>query len=384
MADRRGAAMAGLLVVALALGWQTLVTHYTFAGNWTAWFCTGGNLAQPPLAASERTYIFPASGGYDSQFYHYVAHDPLFHRGLDRYIDAPRLRYRRILVPGLAFLLAAGRDGAIDAALIAVNLLFVFAGAYWLSRYAGRYGHHPMWGALFLLAPAMLVSLDRLTVDLALTALCVGYALYVQEERSRALYLVLLLAPLARETGLLLTAAYCVALIIERRFKAAAVFTSSVIPALAWYIFVQGHTVPYDSAGWFTRIPFAGVVDRMIHPVTYPFIPIVKWSAEILDECALAGVIVAFLLSFRRPTGFPRSLIFAAMLITLSGVTLGKPFWGDVFAFGRVFSPLFVLIALQAFATRSRVTLLPLALVDPRIVLPLVYKLFQVAVALGR
>ena len=376
--------MAGLLAVALALGWQGLVIRYTFAGNWTAWFCTGGNLRQPPLAVAEKIYVFPASGGYDSQFYHYVAHDPMFHRGLDRYIDAPRLRYRRILVPGLAFLLAAGQDDAIDTALIVVSLLFVFAGAYWLARYAGKFGRNPMLGALFLLSPAMLVSLDRLTVDLALTALCVGFALYVQEHRRRAVYLVLLLAPLARETGLLLTAAYCMALLLERRFKYAALFATSAIPALAWYIFVQGHTAPYGSEGWFTLIPFAGIVDRMTHPVTYPFIPIVKWLAEILDECALAGAMLAFLFSFRRTMGFPRALIFAAMFITLSAVTLGQLFWSDVFAFGRVFSPLFVLIALQSFATRSWVTLLPVVLVDPRIGLALAYKLYQVAIAVGR
>lgn len=382
--DRRGPALAGLLAAALALGWLGLVVRYTFDGNWTAWFCTGGNLAQPGALASEHIYIFPAISGYDSQFYHYVAHDPLFHRGLDRYINAPRLRYRRILVPGLAFLAAAGHDRWIDPALIAVNLLFVFAGAYWLSRYAASHGRHPAWGALFLLTPAVLVSLDRLTVDLALTALCVGFALYALEKRSPALYLVLLLAPLARETGLLLTGAYCIALVLERRFRAALLFATSAIPALAWYIFVQRHTVPYDSGGWFVPIPLAGVVDRMIHPVTYPFIPIVKWSAEILDECALAGIVLAFILSFRRPAQFSRALALAAMLITLSGITLGKPFWGDAFAFGRVFSPLVVLIALQSFSARSWWTLLPLALIDPRIGLQLGYKLFQVVMAVGR
>jgi len=381
---RKGAVIAGLAAVALVAGWQALVVRYTFGGNWTAWFCTGGNLVRPPLVAAENVYVFPASGGYDSQFYHYVAHDPWFRRGLYRYIDAPRLRYRRILVPGLAYLTAAGRDRAIDPALIAVNLVFVFAGAYWLSRHAARHGRHPAWGLLFLLTPAVLVSLDRLTVDLALTALCVGFALYLSEGRPVELYLVLLLAPLARETGLLLIAGYCLALMFERRLKTVALFATSVIPALAWYLFVQRHSVPYDSAGWFTPIPLAGVVDRMIHPVSYAFIPMVKWLAEILDQCALAGVLLMFVLSFRWPAQLPRPWALAVLLMALSGITLGKPFWGDVFAFGRVFSPLAVLIALQSFSTRSWWNLLPLALVDPRIGLQLGYKLFQVITALGR
>jgi hypothetical protein len=382
--NRKRAVITGLLAVALALGWQFLVVRYTFAGNWTAWFCTGGNVAQPDALAFEHLYRFAQSDGYDGQFYHYIAHDPLFQRGFDRYIDAPRLRYRRILIPALAFVVSAGQDRWIDTALIALNLLFIFAGAYWLSRYAQSCGHHPAWGALFLLVPAVLVSLDRLTVDLALTALCVAFALYVSEKRAGELYVVLLLAPLARETGLLLSAAYCAVLLFERRSKAALVFATSAIPAIAWFVFVQRHTVPYDSAGWFTPVPFSGVIDRMIHPVAYPFLPIVKWAADILDECSLAGIAMAFALSLRWPSRFPKPLALAALLITLSGITLGKPFWENVFGFGRVFSPLIVLIALQSFSKRLWWKLLPLALIDPRIGLQLGYKLSQVVLALGR
>ena len=326
--SRDRAVFAGLLAVALAFAWQFLVVRYTFGGNWTAWFCTGGNVAQPEALAFEHLYRFAQSDGYDGQFYHYIAHDPLFRRGFDRYIDAPRLRYRRILIPALAFIISAGQDRWIDTALIALNLLCIFAGAYWLSRYARRYGHHPAWGALFLLVPAVLVSLDRLTADLALTALCVGFALYLSEKRAAELYMVLLLAPLARETGLLLTAAYCIVLLFERRGKAALIFATSAIPALAWFAFVQSHTVPYDSAGWFTPVPFAGVIDRMIHPVAYPFLPIVKWLAEIFDECALAGMLLAFALSFRWSPQFPRPLALAALLITLSGISSGEAVLG--------------------------------------------------------
>jgi len=112
--------------------------------------------------------------------------------------------------------------------------------------------------------------------------------------------------------------------------------------------------------------------------VRYSFVPIVKWSAEIFDESALAGMLLVFLLSFRWSRQFPRPLALAALLLTLSGVTLGQPFWSDVFAFGRVFSPLIVLIALQSFSTRSWWNVVPLALIDPRICLQLAYKLFQV------
>jgi hypothetical protein len=339
------AAICSLLVV---IAWEFLVVRFQYGGNWTVLFCTGGNLTQPPSLAGENIFRFPGSDGYDGQFYHYVTHDPLFRQGIARYIDAPRLRYRRILLPGLAYLAAAGQAKAIDPALIGVTLLFVFAGVYWLSRYVVACGHHAAWGLLFLTIPAVLVSLDRLTVDLALTALCVGFVLYLSEERWRELYWILVAAALARETGMLLTAACCASLLFRRRIARALVFATTAAPALAWYAFVQIHTRAYGTGGWFTRWPLAGVVARMMHPANYPFIAAVRWSALVLDECALAGMLLAFVFSFRWPrAGCPAPAMLAALLMTLTGLNLGAPFWGDAFSFGRIFSPLLVLLALD-------------------------------------
>jgi hypothetical protein len=376
------AVAVGLLAAALALSWQFVVVQSVYAGNWTSWFCTTGGAQQPDVLAGEHIYAFAQNEGYDGQFYHYVAHDPLLGRGLQRYMDAPRLRYRRILVPGLAYVIAAGQDQFIDAALIGVNLLFIFAGTYWLARLACDYRRHPLWGLVFLAIPAVLVSLDRLTVDVALTALCAGFAVYVSEKRPAGLYLVLVLAPLARETGLLLTAAYCATLVFERHFKAAVFIATSAVPAIAWAAFIQRRTPAYHFAGWFTPIPLAAVVARMVHPIAYPFIPAVRWTAEILDECALAGVLLCCFLSIRLHAKLPRPFLIAGLIMTVTGLTLGPPFWVDVFAFGRYFSPLAVLVALQSFPTRSWVPLLPVALIDPRIGLQLGYKLFQIARAL--
>ena len=51
-AQRRGLCAAyGLIAVLLALTWQYLAVHYNYAGNWTALFCTGAKLSQPPSLA---------------------------------------------------------------------------------------------------------------------------------------------------------------------------------------------------------------------------------------------------------------------------------------------------------------------------------------------
>jgi len=108
-----------------------VVVHYNYGWNWTALFCTGDRLWQP-RGLAETVWLFKDSAGYDGQMYHYIAHDPFFQRSFDRYVDAPRLRYRRILLPGLAYLLAIGQGRFIDAAYIGLVLASISLG--WLAR----------------------------------------------------------------------------------------------------------------------------------------------------------------------------------------------------------------------------------------------------------
>src|SRR5262249_31926227 len=128
-----------LLVAALgaiaAFGWQFLVVHSQYGGNWTGLYYTGDRYPPPPELA-ETIWVHPNSTGYDGQFYHYIAHDPLMRRGFDRAIDAPRLRYRRILVPAVANLLAFGQDRFVDGAYIGLIGASVFLGILWMSRMA--------------------------------------------------------------------------------------------------------------------------------------------------------------------------------------------------------------------------------------------------------
>ncbi|HEY2663539.1 MAG TPA: hypothetical protein VGI47_04315 [Candidatus Binataceae bacterium] len=341
----------GLCAVALVLAYQALLVH-RLDNNWTSLFCAGANLEVPPPLLFEHIHQIPNSNGYDGEFYHYVAHDPFFTRGFASSLDAPRVRYQRILLPLLAYLLAAGRDRFVDRAYFAVNLAFVFLGAYWLSRYSVNRAHRPAWGLAFIALPAVLVSNDRMTVDGVLTALCVGFLLYSSEGSNRRLYLCLTLAALTRETGFLLVASYCLWLLSKRRLTGAVWFATSALPALGWYLFVWSHT-PYRYINY-VSFPFAGLIIRLLHPTFYRLSPSLSSVAIVCDYLALTGVVLALVLSMRLAFAGARDpRAFAIYLFALLTILLAdQGVWVELIAYGRALTPLFLFLASIGFEDR--------------------------------
>lgn len=364
--DRRCLAYA-LLAAGLVFGWQCLTVRVNYGGNWTALYCTGALRGAPATLAAEHIYQFPGSYGHDGQMYHFIAHDPLLrHPDLKALLDAPRLRWRRILLPGLAWLLAAGRASWIDPAYYALVLLFTAAGVYWTAAFARMLGRSPEWGLLFLLLPATLISMDRLVVDVALAALAAGFAYHVRAPSWR-LFVILAAAVLARETGFLLLAAWCGSLVLNRRPLRAVLFATAGIPALAWYAYVHAHTSPEGYAINFT--PLAGILVNWWHPALYPARVRLAWLATIGDRLALAGIVAAFALAVYWNVKRARDPV---ALATLSFVALGlvmqrTDFWTSVYDYGRVYSPALLFLGGQSLERRSWAALLPLALILPRI-----------------
>ncbi|MGA2268883.1 MAG: hypothetical protein ABSH44_10490 [Bryobacteraceae bacterium] len=362
-----------LLCALSGLAWQFLIVHSRYGGNWTALFCTGSNYPVPPALASERVYVFPNSGGYDGQMYHYVAHDPLIRTDIRRYLDVPRRRYRRILLPAMAFLLASGRQAWIDPAYIGANLLFLFLGAWWLSRYLDSLGLRARWAALFVLAPAALISLDRLTVDLAFTSLCIGFALYVRLKQDANACVVLALACLSRETGLVLAGAACLSLAVERRFAKAAALATAVAPAAAWYLYVNLRTPDYSDERLGQLIPFQGIFETLLDPKTYPFSGAVNAGLGWLDRLGLLGFLLAVLLSvwLVRHNGFGQ-MEAAMVLWSFVGLCMARSFWEECYSGTRVFTPLLLYVMLRAVPAVGWRAMAPLLMATPRVVLQVV------------
>jgi hypothetical protein len=323
-------------------------------------------------------YLFPNSTGYDGQMYHYVAHDPLIRTDIWRYVDNARVRYRRVLLPAIAFLLAASRQSWIDPAYIGANLLFLSLGAWWLSRYLDILGVQAHLAALFVLAPAALISLDRLTVDLAFTALCIGFALYVRQGQDANAYAVLVLACLSRDTGFILAIAACLALLFQRRFVKAVVWTTAMLPAAAWYWYVKLRTPDYSDARFMQLIPFKGILETLLDPMTYPFGGAVNAGLRWLDRLAVLGFVLAVVLTvwLVRRNGFGHTEL-ALVLWSFVGLCLPRSFWEDCYAGTRVFTPLLIYFMLGALPEVGWRAMMPLLLAMPRVVLQVVAPLMQ-------
>lgn len=383
---KRWALVWACLCAGAVLLWQSLTVHYNYHGNWTALFCSGSKYTVPPSLANEHVYQFPNSYGYDGQLYHLIAHDPLLIHGTANYIDAPPLRARRILLPALAWLSAAGSAQWIDVAYRAWVLVFVLLGAWWLGRILVAYGYHPAWGMMFALVPATLISMDRMTVDIALAALCAGFVLYGAVEPSRRIYLVLALAPLARETGMLLTAAFVLTMIWRRRWKAAAAAAATALPLAAWSAYLQWH-ITSPVAPPTDLIPFHGILFRTLFPMRYAQPGRWMMLVAVTEYVALVGMWIALaaaarLLASRRAPGLVET---AAGIFALMAVFLSFPgAWDDTFGFARIFTPLLMLVPLAAVKRREWWMLTPAVLVLPRIAIQLGRQVPAIVAGLAR
>ena len=356
-----------------ALAWLSINVVFNYGGNISGLFWTGAQVPVPDsLVGHTRRVADPV--GFDGEYYHLVAHDPLMRRGFLPYLDNPSLRWRRIGLPGLAVLLAAGSDRYVDFVYVGIQVVFVFLGAFWLCRYAETHGASGLWGLAFLVVPAVAVSLDRMTVDLPLAALTIGLILYGEGgvRPRKVFYVLLCAAPLVRETGMVLLLAWCLYCALRRDWRAMGLGAACAIPALGWFTFVRFET-PADHLPWLAAIPFGGIARQTFETLRTARAPAATmWlrSAAVLEVLALAGIWLALLFLFfmlwRRRWGFIEVsvIVFAAF-----ACMLGLDVWNSAYGTGRTMSPLLVLLGLFAIRERRAVFAVPLLLVLPRIAL---------------
>lgn len=365
MESRRALTAAAVALLA-SLAFQGLVIA-SGGGNWRYLFYTGAARELPPSMGAADIARAPDPTGFDGQYYHIVAHDPWLTGDTEGYVDNPRVRWRRILVPALAWLLAFGQTGFISAAYVLVVLGFTVLGVFWCARLAQLTGYSPWLGLAFLALPATFVSLDRMTIDVALGALTAGYALYLRTNSYGKLAVTLTLAPLVRETGLLLLAGYCLWRLVNRHTVPVFAAASAALPTLAWYAYVHSRTGP-DSTPWVAAWPFSGLLGGL----SAARFGVGGLGAQIalgLDLLALAGILLAIAATLRvvlpQP---PDALAWSALLFIPLAAILGKAdVWEQTYAFARIFSPLLLLLGVFALDRRAWWWALAWAVAAPRL-----------------
>ena len=354
-----------------AVAWLGINVAFNYGGNISGLFWTGARVPLPDDALPGHTQRVADPVGFDGQYYHLVAHDPLMLRGFMPYVDNPSLRWRRIGLPGLAALLAAGSDRYVDFTYVGIQVVFVFLGAFWLCLYAETHGATGLWGLAFLAVPAVAVSLDRMTVDLPLAALTTGLVLYGEggARPRRVFYVLLCAAPLFRETGMVLLLAWCLYCALRRDGRAVGLGTACAVPAVGWWAYVYSRA-PVDEARWLSY-PLSGIVNRTLQGITDPTSTLWLRAAAAFEELVLAGAWLALLLAvylaWKRRTGL---IEVTAVLFALFASMLNKTdIWASAYGTGRILSPLLVLLALLALKERRLAFAFPLLLFLPRIAL---------------
>lgn len=365
-----------IVATLLLFGWQAATVHANYQGNWTALFCIAGKSPMPPALAPHE-WIFANSSGYDGQWYRLVAHDPWSRTNLSQSLDSP-IRYQRILLPAVAWLLAFGRSEWVDAAYILAVAVFLFAGVWITAKWSIVQGRSAWWGLGFAWLPGTLITADRMTVDVAEYTFFIA-SLYSWRTRNWAIcWLAAAAAFLTRDVGLLLGVAMTGLFLLERSWKRALVFACTPIPGMLWLWHVA-RTIPIvrKSGEAFQAVPHwvessmqDGPFHLILHPTNYALEGWIKPATQVLDGASIFGVMIAVCLAIyflsRRP------VTLEALLCALyAGVffIVGKAeFWVDPYSFPRAFSPLVALVAWRGLTDKRPWFALPLVLMLARVI----------------
>lgn len=338
--------------------------------NATALFYAGDHTPAPPVLR-DRVYQFPNSVGFDGQFYLYVAQDPLNQQGTSAFIDNPPMRWKRILFPGLAHLIALGQPAVIPLAYIGLMWLSALLGALLLARLCVHWGYSAWLGMSFLAIPAATVSLDRMMTDIGIVVALLALMLALRENRPALAIAAMALAPLTRETGIFLAAAWLVWHAAQHDWRKTAWGIAALVPFAAWTAWVYQQFGP-DLTFWWGW-PFEGILTRLATYAIYPAPLLGLKLALLLDYAGALGVAAAFAITFLLLLRGERSLLLVMAAIYTLGISAfaREDMWGEAYSYVRTGGPVALMLALVGLEQRRWWLLAPLCLAIPRILFQL-------------
>jgi hypothetical protein len=156
-------------------------------------------------AVSKVPHVENQDGGYDGQFYARLAVDPLLtDPAIDKTLDAPAYRARRILFSWTAYALGLGRPAWVIEVFALQNVAAWLAMAWLLLRWfpVGSGRAFALWCAC-LLTHGMLSSVNNALLDAPSALLLAAAVVATEKGRPWLSTVVLAVSGLARETNLL-------------------------------------------------------------------------------------------------------------------------------------------------------------------------------------
>jgi hypothetical protein len=293
--------------------------------------------------------------GSDGQQYLIVAHDPLLLRGdMVRFIDAPRYRYGRILLPGVSAASCAGQSRCIPYAILAWNLVF----ATMIGAIAALLAHdrkvHWGWGMVLAASGAIVCATDIATTEVCAQAFGLLGVLLATRGRVAPAAVAFACAALGRETYGLVPFGFAAAAWLERRYRDIAAYALSVVPIIGWMIYIRPRTaIPGVDVGGGVNLGFplrglATHVQQFIHdpavtggtvsallvavPLLIAMARHLGWLRRDHSGLALSGALFVGLgllavdAVWVRPGGFARGLDFLYPSLILCALARGDRF----------------------------------------------------------
>jgi hypothetical protein len=264
---------------------------------------------------------------------------------------------QRAAYPALAFLIAAGRPGAIPFALLAVNVIVLLAVAGGFAVYARRRGWSPLWAVAIALMPGMLLPALRDLSDPLATACVLAGLLAWQSGRRWPAALALTVAVLTREVMMVVVVAMAADAGV-RAWRARGIpgalrdVASRSWPVLvptaafaAWQVYV---TARYGGGvgGAGLGLPLLNLVQEVRASIRNESPFIAAW--DLVYVLLMLAASVAALMSLRR-----RVTVLSAGACALAlGVLV--PTFGDVWSDTRLSAPLFAVLLVDGLQRRDR------------------------------
>jgi hypothetical protein len=303
-------------------------------------------------------YVYRDTGGYDGMQYAQIAHHPLLTASeLRPSIDSVSYRGRRVLLPALAWLLAAGQPVWITQIYSALNLAcwLILAALLWRMLPVNDARSLLAWTGILFSAGA-LCSVRLALIDLPALTLVVAAVWAAERGSPRSAASWLAAAILTRETSLLAGVGFGTGPWKSPRAVARNLLwiTLAAAPLIAWLIYINWRVGPIDQGLRNFSWPFTGLVEKWIECVrilVQPELPFQEFALTTLFAAIALSVQAGFILVRPRPD---ESWWRVGAAYTLLMLVLGPAVWeGFPSAAFRVLLPLHLASNVVALRTRA-------------------------------